>query len=290
MSSSSAAAATAVPILRIKASRGWRALDLNEVWAYRELLYFFIWRDVKVRYKQASLGVAWAILQPVATMIVFTIFFGHMAKVGSDGLSYPLFSLAGILPWTLFSQGLGEASNSLVGSANLITKVYFPRVLIPAASVLAGIVDFAVAFAVLLVLLVFNGVAPGWHLLALPVFVLLAMAAALGIGLWFSAVNVEYRDVRYALPFLIQLWLFVTPVIYPASRVSAKLEQLGLPGWIYGLNPMAGVVAGFRWSLFGGKTDGLGPLLLVSVLVIAAVSISGAFYFRRLERTFADRV
>jgi lipopolysaccharide transport system permease protein len=244
---------------------------------------------VKVRYKQTALGAAWAILQPAMTMVVFTIFFGNLAGVGSDGLPYPLFSYAGLLPWTFFAQGVSQASDSLVGSANLVRKVYFPRLVIPAASVVGGLVDFAIAFVVLGVLMAWYGVAPGATVVFVPVFLLLAFVTALGVGTWLSALNVQFRDVKYVLPFFIQLWLFVTPVIYPASRVAAKLKQMGIPVWIYGLNPMAGVVEGFRWSLLGSGTRP-GPVVLVSAAMSLLLLVSGAFYFRRMERTFADVV
>ncbi len=275
--------------IRIEPSHGWTSLRLKEVWAYRELLYFLVWRDVKVRYKQTFFGVAWAILQPLMTMIVFTIFFGGLARVGSDGLPYPLFSYAGLLPWTFFAQGLSQASNSLVGSSNLIKKVYFPRLVVPLASVLGGLVDFAVAFVVLIGLMAYYGIWPSLAVISLPVFLLLATAAGLGVGLWLSALNVEYRDFRYVVPFLIQIWLFATPVIYPASRVHEKLHSMGLPTWLYGLNPMAGVVQGFRWALFGRVAFSAADLAAstgASVLLL----ISGAFFFRRMERTFADIV
>lgn len=273
----------------IQPSRGWVALRLDELWASRELLYFFIWRDVKVRYKQTALGAAWAVLQPLLTMLIFTIFFGQMAGIGSEGVPYPIFSYAGLLPWTFFAQGLGGASNSLVGSASLLKKVYFPRLIVPVSSVLGGVVDFAVAFVVLIGMMFWYGVKPGPGVLLLPVLLLLAAGAALGTGLWLSALNVEYRDVRYVMPFFIQLLLFVTPVIYPASTVMEKLEARGIPGWLYGLNPMAGVIQGFRWSLLG---SGMSPwsLLAVGTAVTMLLLAGGLFYFRRMERTFADVV
>jgi len=277
------------PTIRIQPSRGWTSLRLKEVWAYRELLYFLIWRDVKVRYKQTVLGAAWAILQPLMTMLVFTIFFGGLAKVGSDGLPYPIFSYAGLLPWTFFAQGLSQSSASLVGSSNLIKKVYFPRLVIPISSVLGGLVDFAIAFVVLFGMMSYYGIWPSAAVVFLPLLLLLAIGAALGVGMWLSALNVEYRDVRYVVPFFVQLWLFVTPVIYPASTVAAKLRELGLPTWLYGLNPMAGVVEGFRWALLGTGSRP-GPVLLASVAVTVLLLSSGAFYFRKMERTFADVV
>lgn len=279
----------AVPVTVIEPSRGWVAPRLDELWEHRELLYFFVWRDVKVRYKQTALGAAWAVLQPLLTMLIFTIFFGRMAGIGSEGLPYPIFSYAGLLPWTFFSQGLGQASNSLVGSASLLKKVYFPRLIVPLSSVLGGIVDFAVAFVVLIGMMFWYGVKPGPGVLLLPLLLLLAAASALGAGLFLSAVNVEFRDVRYVMPFFIQLLLFVTPVIYPASKVTEKLEELGLPGWLYGLNPMAGVIQGFRWALLGSGMPP-GPLLAVGTAVTVVLLVGGLLYFRRMERTFADIV
>ena len=286
---SSVAHSPEIPTVLIEPTRGWTSLRLGDVWEYRELLYFLVWRDVKVRYKQTALGAAWAILQPLMTMVVFTIFFGNLAGVGSDGLPYPIFSYAALVPWTFFAQGLSQSSDSLVASANLVRKVYFPRLVIPAASVLAGVVDFAIAFVVLFALMAYYGIWPSAAVVFLPLLLLLAFATALGVGMWLSALNVQYRDVKYVLPFFIQLWLFVTPVIYPASRVTTKLVQLGLPAWIYGLNPMVGVVEGFRWSLLGVGTRP-GPVILASAAVTAVLLISGAFYFRRMERTFADVV
>lgn len=277
------------PTILIQPSRGWASLRLGEVWAYHELLYFLMWRDVKIRYKQTVLGAAWSILQPLLTMVVFTIFFGRLAKIGSDGLPYPLFSYAGLLPWTFFAEGLSKCSSSLVSDSSLIKKVYFPRLVIPGAAVLAGLVDFGIAFLFLIALMVFYGVAPSLTILFLPFFLLLAVGASLGAGLWLSALNVKYRDVRFVAPFFIQLWLFVTPVIYPSSAVSARLAKMGLPSWLYGLNPMAGVVEGFRWALFGTGVRP-GPIIIASAAVTALLLVSGAFYFRRMERTFADVV
>lgn len=285
----SAAHSPDMPAVLIEPTRGWISLRLGDVWEYRELLYFLVWRDVKVRYKQTVLGAAWAILQPTLTMVVFTIFFGNLAGVGSDGLPYPIFSYAALLPWTFFAQGLSQSSDSLVGSANLVRKVYFPRLVIPAASVLAGVVDFAIAFVVLFALMAYYRIWPSAAVAFLPLLLLLAFATALGVGMWLAALNVQYRDVKYVVPFFIQLWLFVTPVIYPASRVTTKLAQLGIPTWVYGLNPMVGVVEGFRWSLLGVGTRP-GPVILASAAVTTALLVSGAFYFRRMERTFADVV
>ena len=277
------------PTVRIEPSRGWASLRLQDVWAYRELLYFLTWRDVKVRYKQTVFGVAWAVLQPLMTMLVFTIFFGGLARVGSDGLPYPLFSYAGLLPWTFFAQGLNLSSNSLVGSGNLIKKVFFPRLVVPLSAVLGGLVDFLVAFVVLIGLMAYYRIWPSAAVAALPVFLLVAMAASLGVGLWLSALNVEYRDFRYIVPFLIQLWLFATPVIYPAGRVQEKLQNMGLPGWLYGLNPMVGAVQGFRWALFGRSSFSLADLAASAGSAIFLL-LTGLFFFRRMERSFADIV
>jgi lipopolysaccharide transport system permease protein len=285
----SASVPAARELVRIRPATGWSAIRWRELWEYRELLFFLVWRDVKVRYKQTVLGAAWAILQPLLTMIVFTIFFGNLAGVPSEGLPYPLFSYAGLLPWTFFAHGLTQSSDSLVSSSNLIRKVFFPRLVIPIASVSAGAVDFALAFSVLLGMMVFYGVWPTMAAFAIVPLMLLAVTTSLGAGLWLSALNVQYRDVRYVVPFFVQLWLFVTPVIYPASTVTARLRENGLPEWLYGLNPMAGVVEGFRWALLGVGTPP-GPLLGASALVALALLASGALYFRRMERVFADVV
>jgi lipopolysaccharide transport system permease protein len=272
-----------LPVLRIEPSRGWVSLRLGELWEYRELLYFLVWRDIKVRYKQTALGAAWAILQPVLTMMVFSVFFGRLAKVPSDGIPYPVFVYAALIPWQLFSYALSESANSLVSSQNLIQKVYFPRLVIPIAGVLAGLVDFAIAFVVLLGMMAYYGIHPTAAILVLPAFIVFAIAAALGVGLWLSALNVRFRDVRYTIPFLTQFWMFATPVAYPSSLVPEKWRAL------YGLNPMAGVVEGFRWALLG-KSTSPGPLLWVSVAAVILLLIGGLAYFRRMEKTFADIV
>lgn len=287
--SSGATVRQEAPPLLIRPSRGWIALQLKELWEYRELLFFLVWRDVKVRYKQTVLGATWAILQPVATMIVFTVFFGRLAGVGSEGLPYPIFSYAGLLPWTFFAQALSHSSDSLVGSSNLLKKVYFPRLVIPMSSALAPLVDFALAFIVLIGMMVYYGIWPGVAIVYLPLLILLAFGTALGMGMWLSALNVQYRDVRYIVPFFVQLWLFVTPVIYPMSRVTEKLAEMGLPSWLYGLNPMVGVVEGFRWALLGTGTRP-GSVVLASSGVAVLLIVSGALYFRRMEKTFADVV
>jgi lipopolysaccharide transport system permease protein len=271
------------PVVRIEPSRGWVSLDLRELWRYRELLYFLVWRDVKVRYKQTALGAAWAVLQPVATMVVFSLFFGGLAKIPSDGVPYPLFSLAALVPWTFFAQGVAQSANSLVGSQNLLQKIYFPRLIIPLASILPGAVDFAIAFALLLAMMPFYGMAPTVHMVWLPFLLLLALVTSLGVGLWLSVLNVYFRDVRYLVPFLVQLWLFVTPIAYPSSLLSEPWRTL------YGLNPMAGVVEGFRWALLGTDTAP-GPMLAASSLAALLLLAGGVVYFRRMERTFADVV
>jgi lipopolysaccharide transport system permease protein len=272
-----------IPVLRIQPSKGWVSLKLHELWEYRELLYFLIWRDVKVRYKQTVLGAAWAIIQPFFSMVVFSLFFGQLAKVPSDGVPYPIFSYAGLVPWTFFANGLSQASTKLVGSADLIKKVYFPRLAIPIATVLSGIVDFVLAFLVLLGMMLYYGVIPTLNTLWLPLFLLLALVTSLGVGLWLSAMNVQFRDVQYVIPFLTQLWLFATPIAYPSSLLPERWRV------VYALNPMVGVVEGFRWALLGTDTVP-GPMITVSTLIALVLIISGAFYFRRMEKTFADVV
>ncbi len=272
-----------LPVIRIEPSRGWVSLKLKELWEYRELLYFLTWRDIKVRYRQTALGAAWAILQPLLTMLIFSLFFGRLAKIPSDGLPYPIFALAGLVPWTFFAYGLNQSSNSLVSSASLIKKVYFPRLTIPLSSVLAGAVDFALAFALLLAMMLYYGVGLTWQVFWLPPFFLLAFVISLGVGLWLSALNVEYRDVRYLVPFLVQFWMYATPIAYPSSLLPYPWRTL------YGLNPMAGVAEGFRWALLGARTQP-GPMIGVSALVALVVLLTGAFYFRRMERNFADVV
>ena len=273
-------------ITYIRPSRGWRALDLRELWRYRELLYFLVWRDVKVRYKQTVLGASWAIIQPFFTMVVFSLFFGRLAGVPSDGVPYPIFSYAALVPWTFFATGLTHSANSVVGSQQLLTKVYFPRLAIPLATVLAGMVDFALAFAVLLGMMLYYGILPTANVVWLVPLVVLSLITALGVGLWFAALNVLYRDVRYVVPFLVQVWLFATPVAYGASL----LDNLDVH-WrvLYSLNPMVGVVEGFRWALLGTDTAP-GPMVLVSSLAAVLILVGGAFYFRRMERIFADVV
>jgi lipopolysaccharide transport system permease protein len=265
----------------IKPAHGWVRLDLSELWQYRELLYFLIWRDVKVRYKQTALGAAWAILQPFLTMVVFSFFFGRLAGVPSDGLPYPLFTYTALLPWQLFAYALNESGNSLINNQRLISKVYFPRLTVPLAAVLAGLVDFAIAFVVLLGMMVFYGIAPTARIVLLPLFILLALLTALAVGLWLSALNVIYRDVRYVIPFLTQLWFFLTPIAYPSSLVPLRLRPL------YALNPMVGVVEGFRWAMLDSSNP-VGPLVYVSALVVIVLLVGGLAYFKRMESVFAD--
>ena len=272
-----------LPHVHIEASRGWVALKLRELWEYRELLYFLTWRDVKVRYKQTALGAAWAIIQPFFTMVVFSLFFGRLAKIPSDGIPYPIFSFAALVPWTFFANGLGQSANSLVGNANLIKKIYFPRLAVPIATILSGVIDFALAFVVLIGMMLYYGIVPTINTLWLPLFLLLALVTSLGVGLWLSALNVEFRDVRYVVPFLTQIWMFATPIAYPSSLLSEPWRTL------YGLNPMVGVVEGFRWALLGtGEAPGL--TLAASALAALLLLVSGAFYFRRMEKSFADIV
>jgi lipopolysaccharide transport system permease protein len=275
--------AAAVPALRIEPSKGWVSLKLHELWEYRELLYFLIWRDVKVRYRQTTLGVTWAVIQPFFTMVVFSLFFGKLARMPSDGIPYPLFSFAALVPWTFFANGLNKGSNSVVVSANLIRKVYFPRLAVPIASVLGGLIDFVLAFTVLLGMLLWYDRVPTVNVLWLPLFLLLAVVTSLGVALWLSALNVRFRDVHYIVPFLTQTWLFLTPIAYPSSLLPEPWRTL------YGINPMAGVVEGFRWALVGTATAP-GPIITVSALAALVLLVSGGLYFRRMEKTFADVV
>lgn len=268
----------------IKPSKGLAALNLRDLWIYRELIFFMVWRDVKVKYKQTLLGMAWAVIQPVMTMLVFSFLFGRVAKLPTEGIPYPVFAFAALLPWGLFVTALNQGSRSLVAHNNMVTKIYFPRLILPMSSVFAGLVDFAIAFVILVGLMFYYQVTPAWNLLwTLPLFLLLAIVTALGVALWLSAINVQYRDVNQALPFLTQFWLFATPVAYSASVISEKWQV------VYSLNPMAGVVNGFRWALLG---TGAGPdtALWVSVGISILIFISGLFYFRSMEKTFADTI
>jgi lipopolysaccharide transport system permease protein len=268
---------------KIEPPSSWPAVGLRELWEYRELLYFLTWRDIKVRYKQTALGAIWAVIQPLFMMVVFSLFFGKLAGVDSDGVPYPVFSFCALLPWQLFAHSLTQASNSLVGSQNLITKVYFPRLVVPISAVLGGLVDFAIALVILFAMLFFYGIVPSWQIVALPAIVLLAVMTALAVGLWLSALNVQYRDVRYTINFLVQIWLFATPVAYSSSIVPEKWRVF------YALNPMVGVVDGFRWALLG-KPESPGVPILVSVIVVCLLLAGGLYYFRRLEQQFADIV
>lgn len=267
--------------IEIKPIRGWVALNLWEIWAYRDLLYFLIWRDVKVRYKQTVLGVAWAIIQPLATMLVFSIFFGNLAQIPSDGVPYPVFTLTGLVVWTFFSNALRQSSESLIINQILITRVYFPRLIIPIAAVFSGLVDFALAFLMLIGILGIYGIVPSVQLLFLPIFLGLLLITALGVGSWLAALNVQFRDVRYAVPFLTQLWLFITPIAYPSSLLNPSARIL------YGLNPMVGVVEGLRWALLGTNAPSL-PMLLTSACILLVLFVTGLAYFRRMENHFAD--
>jgi lipopolysaccharide transport system permease protein len=270
-------------VIILRPSRGWGSLNLGDLWKYRELIYFLTWRDIKVRYKQTLLGAAWAILQPVLSMIVFTIFFGGLLNVSSEGQPYAVFSYAALLPWGVFSKALTDAGRSLVINRNMITKVYFPRLVVPISSVLGGVVDFLIAFVVLLGLMVYFEVTPTAAIWTLPFFLILALITALGVGLWLSALNVIYRDIGYVLPFLTQFWFYITPVVYSSTEVPENWRL------VYALNPMVGVVEGFRWALLG-KEAAPDLMVMVSAVIAVVVLISGMFYFRRMERSFADLV
>ena len=271
------------PDLEIAPARGWFNLDLSDLWRYRELIYFLTWRDVMVRYKQTVLGAAWAILQPLLTMILFSLIFGRFAGLPSDGVPYPIFTFTALIPWGLFAYALTHSSTSLVADRNLITKIYFPRLVIPLSSVLSSLLDFAISLLMLFAMMLFFQVPITWRVLILPLFVLLAILSAVSVGLWLSALNVQYRDVRYTLPFLTQVWLFATPVAYSLTIVPEQWR------WLYSLNPMVGVVEGFRWALLGTDTV-VGPLFPVSIAIILLLLFSGLVYFKRMEDTFADLV
>jgi len=268
------------PLVTIEPTKGWVSLQLRDLWVYRELLYFLIWRDVKVRYKQTALGVAWAIIQPLFTMIIFTLFFGRLAGVPSDNIPYPVFAYAGLLPWTFFSNAITNSGNSLVGSANLITKVYFPRMIIPAAAVGAGLVDLAISFLILIPLMIYYKISVTWNILMFPAVVLLTALLALAVGMWLSALNVKYRDVRFALPFIVQLWMFVSPVIYPTSFLPPRFR------WILSLNPLTGVIEGYRSALLGRFFNW--SALAIATVITLAVLVYSSFAFRRMEKEFAD--
>ena len=274
---------SAAQVTIIEPKKGWVPVDLREIWDYRELLYFLTKRDIKVRYKQTILGGLWAVIQPAFTMIVFTLFFGRLARVPSDGLPYPIFVYAGLLPWTYFANAVSTSGNSLVGSANLITKVYFPRLMVPASAALAGLLDFFIALLVLAALMVYYQFLPGAGILLFPFLVALTFLCTVGVGLWLSALNVQYRDIRYAIPFLIQIWMFLSPVIYPVSLLKDKYQ------WLLALNPMGGVIHAYRASLLGHQPIDW-PLLGLSALIIIALFLGGLYYFRRMEKVFADVV
>jgi len=268
------------PVVTICPSRTWVALNLRDLWVYRDVLYFLMWRDIKVRYKQTLLGVAWALIQPLLTMLIFSLFFGKLAAIPSDGIAYPLFAYSGLVPWTFFANAVSSGGNSLIGNPSLITKVYFPRMLIPCAAVGAGLMDFAITFAFLLILMSLYGVAATWSLLMVPVLIILTTLLALGLSLWLAALNVRYRDVRYALPFLIQLGMFATPIIYPASLVPAEWR------WVLALNPLAGLVEGYRSALLGREWHWL--VFWISSGVTLVSFVVSAYVFRRMEKSFAD--
>lgn len=271
------------PIIYLQPSSGWLSIDFKELWRYRELIFFLTWRDIKVRYKQAVLGIAWAILQPLLTMLIFTVIFGILLDTPSQDLPYPLFTLSALLPWQLFATALQRSSVSLVGNANLITKIYFPRLAIPLSSVFAALVDFLVSFVVLLGVMLYYRYWPGWNILWLPPIILLALLTALSVGLWLSALNVQYRDVQHMVPFIIQVWMYASPIVYPIETIPA-----GIWRWLYGLNPMVGVIQGFRWALLGGDAPDI--TMLISIGVVLVLLVGGLYYFRRMEKTFADIV
>lgn len=270
------------PTLIIRPPRKWVPVDLHELWNYRELLTSFTMRDIKIRYKQTALGFLWAIIQPLFMMVIFTIIFGGFAKIPSEGIPYPLFSFAALLPWMLFSEGLTRSTMSMVANANIMTKVYFPRLIMPISGILSPLVDFAVSISILVLMMAYYGFVPTINVVFLPLFILLALATSLGIGLWLSALNVKYRDFQYTVPFIIQLWMYASPVVYPASMIPEAIRPL------YGLNPMAGVIEGFRWALLG--TEIPSTMIFVSVGVVVVLLVSGMFYFRRMEQYYADIV
>lgn len=270
------------PVIIICPTDGWIPIDLKELWDYRELLLTFISRDIKVRYKQTALGAAWAVMQPLFMMVVFTLAFGRLAKIPSEGLPYPLFSYVALLPWMLFSEGITRSTRSMITNSHIMTKAYFPRLILPISGVLSPTIDFLIAFAILLGMMLYYGLVPTINVLFLPAFLVLGIATSLGVGLWFSALNVQYRDFQYTVPFLIQLWLFASPVVYPSSLLPEPYNLL------FGLNPMAGVIEGFRWALLGTAPPSI--LTLISVLMVLIILVSGAFYFRKMENIFADVV
>lgn len=271
-----------IPITFIRPTKGWIPINLRELWEFRDLLYFFVWRDIKVRYKQTLLGFTWSIIQPLLAMAIFTLFFGIFAKMPSDGIPYPIFAYVALLPWTLFSESLTRSTNSMISNANIIQKVYFPRVALPISSILSPLLDFGIAFIILILMMVYYHVIPTINLVWLPAFIILAMLTSLGIGLWMSALNVLYRDFRYVVPFVIQIWMFASPVVYSASIIPEQYRVL------YGLNPMTGVIEGFRWALLGTNAPGL--IIIISIVISILILISGTFFFKRMEKMFADEV
>jgi len=273
----------AMPVIYLKPTKGWLPVDFNELWRYRELIYFLTWRDIKVRYKQAVLGIAWALLQPVLTVLIFTVVFGILLDTPSQGLPYPLFAISALLPWQLFANALQRSSISLVGNANLITKIYFPRLAIPLSAVMAALVDFGVSFFVLIGMMVYYRFIPGWNMLWLPVIILFALLTALAVGLWLSAINVQYRDVQHMVPFIVQVWMYASPIVYPIEIIPEGIWRT-----LYGLNPMVGVIQSYRWALLGG--DQPDATMLISIVVVLVLLVSGVYYFRRMEKTFADIV
>ena len=275
-----------VPVIHIAPPNRWWVLPFTELWEYRELLYFFVWRELKVRYKQTVVGAMWAVLQPFMTMLIFSLFFGALAHIPSGGMPYPVFYYSALLPWMYFSASLQNATNKIVENQNVITKVYFPRLALPISAVISGLVDFGISFLMFVAIMIYYHIHPTWTILLFPVFLLLAVLTALGVGLWLSALNAIYRDVRYVVPFLVQFWMFASPVVYPSSLVSAKWPKWA---WLYGLNPMAGVIEGFRWSLTG-TGDPPGRMLLASFAVVLVVLAGGLMYFQKMETTIADVV
>jgi lipopolysaccharide transport system permease protein len=274
------------PIVRITPPSGWWAIPFGELWEYRELVYFFVWRDIKIRYKQTAIGAAWAVLQPFLTMLIFSLFFGALAHIPSQGLPYPIFYYSALLPWMYFAASLQNATNTIVENQRVITKVYFPRLALPISAVLSGLVDFAISLLMFVAMMAYYHIHPTLAVLWMPVFLLMAVLTALGMGLWLSALNAIYRDVRYVVPFLVQFWMFASPVVYPSSLVSARWPKWA---WLYGLNPMVGVIEGFRWSI-AGSGDPPGRLVLISAGVVLVVLLSGLAYFQRMETTIADVV
>ncbi|OPY25914.1 MAG: ABC-2 type transporter [Methanocella sp. PtaU1.Bin125] len=270
------------PVTVIEPTRGWLPIDLRELWEFRDLLYFFTWRDIKVRYKQTFLGFAWAVIQPFLAMVIFTVFFGLLAKLPSDGIPYPIFAYAALLPWTLFSESLTRSTSSMVMNANILKKVYFPRVALPISSVLSPLLDFGIAFTILILMMGYYAITPTFNVIWLPALILLTLVTSLGIGLWTSALNAMYRDFQYVVPFIVQIWMYASPVVYSASMIPEQYR------FLYGLNPMAGVIEGFRWALLGSEAPG--SVMVVSVVISILILISGAFFFRRMEKTFADEV